>query len=119
MGECLNGDPGYVGPYQDHLTALFNYPLYFTIKDVFQGASMYNIRTSYAQNDEHFKDVDALGIFVDNHDNPRFLSFKPDIRMFKGALTFALTAKGIPFYYYGSEQAFSGGSDPNNRESLW
>lgn len=39
--------------------------------------------------------------------------------MFKGALTFALTAKGIPFYYYGSEQAFNGGGDPNNRESLW
>ena len=39
--------------------------------------------------------------------------------MFKGALTFALTAQGIPFYYYGSEQAFNGAGDPKNRESLW
>jgi alpha-amylase len=39
--------------------------------------------------------------------------------MFKNALVFGLTAKGIPFYYYGSEQGYSGGNDPQNRESLW
>jgi len=39
--------------------------------------------------------------------------------MFGNALIFALTAQGIPFYYYGSEQAFSGGNDPGNRESIW
>lgn len=37
----------------------------------------------------------------------------------KSALTFALTYRGIPFYYYGSEQAYAGGNDPQNRESLW
>ena len=26
---------------------------------------------------------------------------------------------GIPIIYYGTEQGFSGGNDPNNRESLW
>jgi alpha-amylase len=39
--------------------------------------------------------------------------------MSKNALVFALTATGIPFYYYGSEQAYAGGNDPQNRESLW
>lgn len=39
--------------------------------------------------------------------------------MFDNALIFALTAQGIPFYYYGSEQYYSGGNDPQNRESLW
>jgi len=39
--------------------------------------------------------------------------------MFGAALMFALTAQGIPFYYYGSEQAYAGGNDPGNRESLW
>lgn len=38
---------------------------------------------------------------------------------FKNAITFALTARGIPFFYYGSEQFFDGGADPENRESLW
>lgn len=26
---------------------------------------------------------------------------------------------GIPIIYYGSEQGFAGGADPNNREALW
>ena len=31
----------------------------------------------------------------------------------------ALTAMGIPIIYYGTEQYFAGGNDPNNREILW
>lgn len=119
MGECFNGDPAYVGPYQDHLTALFNYPMYYTIKDVWGGQSMYNIKNRLNEEKSHFRDMDALGIFVDNHDNARFLNSNHDVTMFKGALTFALTAQGIPFYYYGSEQQYGGGNDPGNRESLW
>lgn len=34
MGECFNGDPAYVGPYQNHVEGLFNYPMYYTIRDV-------------------------------------------------------------------------------------
>jgi|TARA_B110000305_G_C19036471_1_gene446139 alpha-amylase len=80
---------------------------------------MYGIKNRYQEEASHFKDLDALGIFVDNHDNARFLNSNHDVTMFKGALTFAMTAKGIPFYYYGSEQAYGGGNDPQNRESLW
>lgn len=93
--------------------------MYFTIKDVFGGQSMYGIKNRLQEEASHFKDLDALGIFVDNHDNARFLNSNHDVTMFKGALTFALTAQGIPFYYYGSEQAYGGGNDPQNRESLW
>ena len=39
--------------------------------------------------------------------------------MFKNALAFSLTAGGIPFVYYGSEQGFQGGLPPDNREPLW
>jgi len=75
MGECFNGDPAYVGPYQGALTGLFNYPMYYTIKDVFgSGKSMYQIRDRYNEESGHFQDIDALGVFVDNHDNERFLN---------------------------------------------
>ena len=48
MGENFNGDPAYVGPYQGYLTALFNYPMFYTISDVFGGhKSMYGIRNRY------------------------------------------------------------------------
>merc|ERR1711990_173802 len=101
-GECFNGDPAYVGPYQDHVTGLFNYPMYYTIKDVFGGKkSMQQISGRWEQEQDHFKDLDALGIFVDNHDNARFLNQYNDPNMFGAALMFALTAQGIPFYYYG------------------
>ena len=64
--------------------------------------------------------MDILGSFMDNHDNARFLSQYPgSLSAFKNAITFALTARGIPFFYYGDEQGFSGGNDPANRESLW
>lgn len=120
MGECFNGDPAYVGPYQGALTGLFNYPMYYTIKDVFGGKqSMYGIKNRFEQEGPHFQDLNSLGIFVDNHDNARFLSQYNDRNMFKNALVFALTATGIPFYYYGSEQYYAGTNDPQNRESLW
>lgn len=34
-------------------------------------------------------------------------------------MTFALFTQGIPIVYYGSEQGYAGGADPNNRETLW
>ena len=79
MGEVFNGDPAYVGPYQDCVSGLFNYPMYYSIRDVFQsGRSMSNLRQRWFEEEQKFKDIDALGIFVDNHDNARFLSANPD-----------------------------------------
>ena len=77
---------------------------------------MYQIRDRFNEEATKFKDIDALGIFVDNHDNARFLNGNSNHQRFKAALAFALTARGIPFYYYGSEQAYGGGNDPKNRE---
>lgn len=120
MGENFNGDPAYVGPYQGPVTAVFNYPMYYSIKDVFGSKqSMYGLKNRYQEEEQHFSDIDALGLFVDNHDNARFLHQFQEQTMFMNALIFSLTARGIPFYYYGSEQAYAGGNDPNNRESLW
>ena len=121
MGENFNGDPAYVGPYQGALTALFNYPMYYTIGDVFGSSkSMYGIRNRYDEEAQHFSDIDALGVFVDNHDNARFLNrYGNNTNGLKQAEIFALTTRGIPFTYYGTEQYYAGGNDPNNRESLW
>lgn len=120
MGECFNGDPAYVGPYQGALTGLFNYPMYYSIKDAFgAGKSMKGIKERYEQEGQHFSDLDATGVFVDNHDNARFLNQYNNHQSFQSALVFAMTSTGIPFYYYGSEQFYAGGNDPQNRESLW
>ena len=67
----------------------------------------------------YYKDKDAMGVFVDNSMNSRFMAQYQDKIMLKNALAFSLTFTGIPFFYYGSEYAYLGGLIPNNRESLW
>lgn len=61
----------------------------------------------------------ALVNFLDNHDVARFLFDKPDVKALRAALTYLLTMDGIPCIYYGTEQDFSGGNDPANRENMW
>lgn len=64
-----------------------------------------------------------MGNFVDNHDNARTMSWGGDwgtkVKHYKTTQVMALTSIGIPIVYYGSEQLFAGGNDPNNREILW
>lgn len=105
------------------MTGLFNYPMYMTIKNVFgRGDSFHYISSRYAEEEHHFRDIDALGLFVDNHDNGRFLAeenFPGNIDGFQNAVLFSMTARGIPFFYYGGEFGYKGGNDPANRETLW
>ena len=120
VGEVFNGDYGYVGNYQNYIDATLNYPLHYQLLNQFGSRqSMYNFRTHYTNMDQHFKNQDVLGNFVDNHDNARYLNSFNDQRTFKSALAFAIASRGIPITYYGSEQAFNGGNDPYNREPLW
>ncbi len=60
--------------------------------------------------------------FMDNHDVPRFLFRRRDDQgkaALRAALTYLFTEDGLPCVYYGTEQEFSGGNDPSNREPLW
>jgi alpha-amylase len=73
IGEVLHGDPQYVGPYQRQMDSMLNFPLYFTIRDVFQyKQSMWGLEVRYEQNEQYFRDVSLLGNFIDNHDFKRF-----------------------------------------------
>jgi alpha-amylase len=80
---------------------------------------MYKFRDLYNNSKSAFSDIFALTNFADNHDNPRFLSFNGNINSYKNAIAFSMTWPGIPILYYGDEQGFNGGADPNNRETLW
>jgi glycosidase len=58
--------------------------------------------------------------FLDNHDVARFMYDKNgDTTFLRSALTYIYTWDGIPCNYYGTEQQFSGGVDPANREPLF
>ena len=120
MGEVFNGNVHYVASYQGPLTATFNYPLYYSINDGFKG-NMSKLNEYYTEKRGVYTDATVLGVFIGNHDNPRFL-YPPDGRTKKqldNASVFSVFWEGIPIIYYGDEQYFNGGGDPGCREALW
>jgi len=124
LGEVFNGNIDYVAGYQNHMDGIFSYPLFFTMRSVFQnkGTPMSNIEALLGPSGTiwaKFKDPGLLGNFIDNHDNARFLNAQGDVHMYMNALAVTLTTTGIPVIYYGTEQLFHGGNDPENRETLW
>ena len=80
---------------------------------------MKNIESYWFNTRNIFPEPKVLGVFVENHDNARFLNRCGDHKKFKNAVIFSMMWEGIPVFYYGGEQFFNGGGDPNNREPLW
>ncbi|KAK5999066.1 Alpha-amylase A type-1/2 [Cladobotryum mycophilum] len=120
IGEVFEGDPQYVSQYAKVMPGLLNYPMYYPMNRFYmQQGSSSDVVSMHDQITSLFPDPGALGTFVDNHDNPRWLNQHNDVSAFKNALAYVILARGIPIVYYGSEQAYSGGNDPQNREDLW
>ena len=93
MGEVFNGNPEYVAGYQGPLAATLNYPMYYKLYNAFQKKeTMRNIHDGVTQNSV-FPDVSILGNFLDNHDNPRFLSNDGDTTVLKNALAYVIFAE--------------------------
>eukprot|EP01112_Ceratiomyxa_fruticulosa_P015854 TRINITY_DN4726_c0_g2_i1.p1 TRINITY_DN4726_c0_g2~~TRINITY_DN4726_c0_g2_i1.p1 ORF type:complete len:501 (-),score=70.94 TRINITY_DN4726_c0_g2_i1:63-1463(-) len=120
VGEVFDPRIDYVASYQGIIDGVLSYPMYFTLRNVFQGQnSMYSIESTVQQYASSFSNVSLLGTFIDNHDNPRFLNGQSDWKLYENALLYTLLSQGIPIIYYGTEQGFSGGDDPYDRETLW
>ena len=119
LGECFNGDVPYVAHYESAINGMLNYPMYYTLKDVFPYQKNMNEIQGRLNEEHSFPDVTMLGNFIDNHDNPRFLSLNKDYTLLINSLVFTIFLEGIPIIYYGTEQGFSGGGDPQNRESMF
>lgn len=108
-----------------HDSAL-DFPLYFAANSVFAQATgnTRQIRDHYAALTNHYDPAaqSRLVTFLDNHDRPRFLNSanaNNDTNRLQVALAFHYASLGVPCLYYGTEQAFNGGTDPNNREDMF
>ncbi|HTB84019.1 MAG TPA: alpha-amylase family glycosyl hydrolase [Candidatus Sulfotelmatobacter sp.] len=110
------------GPFK--LESVLDYSLYFEVPSVFATADGSPRRLA-----EHYHALAAnydpaaqnqLVTFLDNHDQPRFMS-EPGAttNRLQVALTFLYTAQGIPCLYAGTEQAFNGKKDPWDREDMF
>ena len=131
FGEVYDGNEQLCGSYTGTMAggafeqdSVVDYPLYFMINNVFASATG-NTR----QIEDHYNAIatnyDAsaqmrLVTFLDNHDQPRFLSIGgATTSRLQVALTFLYTSRGIPCLYYGTEQGFNGTTDPNDREDMF
>ena len=121
IGEVFDGNPDYLAGYANGMSGLLNYAIYYPMNRFYQQQqrSSQELADMLDTVSAKFPDPAALGTFLDNHDNPRWLNAKSDTSLFKNALAYVMLARGIPIVYYGSEQGYAGGNDPANREDLW
>lgn len=96
-----------------------DYPLYYAIRDSFCGGSMKKLEEYHSNSHKLYINPEYNTIWIGNHDNNRFLNITSDEQQFKNAIIFSLLYEGIPIFYYGDEQKFTGGRDPLNRETLF
>ncbi len=108
------------------LDSVLDYPMYYRTNSVFATASggAQDIAGYYGLAASAYDPAarDRLVTFLDNHDNARFLSTSlaagNEARLW-AALVFQYTSPGVPCVYYGTEQGFDGGGDPNCREDMF
>ncbi len=139
FGEVFDGKDELVGSYthDKELDGLFDFPQYFQVyRDVLiGGAPTKNIENRWTERRANWStkpEESGLGVapadlhvnFLDNHDVGRYLwqaavAGRTDAKsVLHDALVLLLTEDGIPCIYYGTEQDFTGGNDPANREDL-
>jgi glycosidase len=133
FGEVYDGSDSLCGSYTGtqgggpfELDSVLDYPLYFKVNSVFATAS-----GNTKQIEDRYNAIAAnydpsaqmrLVTFLDNHDQARFLSSgnaNNNTDRLNVALAFLYTARGVPCLYYGTEQAFNGSTDPNDREDMF
>ena len=101
------------------LTTPFDFPTYFTLRDVLlHGAPMTKLADVLRQ-DSLYPHPERLVPFLGNHDTKRFLG-EEGATPARLQLAFALllTMRGMPQLYSGDEIAMTGGEDPDNRQDF-
>jgi glycosidase len=127
FGEIFHGDIGYVSEYQDYEWGVLDFPFFFTVRGVFAGdGDMRDLGALFDQ-DYQYNNANRLQTFIDNHDRARFLTWaNDDYQRLRSALSFMMSARGIPVIYYGTEQADDGNgnasevpiANKDNRKSM-
>jgi glycosidase len=129
IGEVFHPDPTvtsfFVGGRKEwdgidtQLTTVFDYPLYFALRDVLLNGAPAGRITNILRQDSLYPHPEYLIPFFANHDVPRFAGATGATpEKLKLAFGLSLTLRGIPELYYGDELGMSGGGDPGNRRDF-
>jgi glycosidase len=101
------------------LDTLFDFPMYFTLRDVLLRNEPVGRIADVLRHDSLYVHPDVLVTFFANHDVARFASAEGSSpAKLKLALGLTLTLRGIPALYYGDEIGMPGGGDPDNRRDF-
>lgn len=127
LGEMFDGNPRLVSFFQggrrqfdgvdSGVETLFDFPLYFTIREVFAKRSLPAAKLAEAlAADTNYVNPHGLVTFLGLHDTGRFMG-EPGATWegLELAFTFLFTTRGTPMIYYGDELGMTGGGDPYNR----
>ena len=129
LGEVFHPDPSvtsfFVGGQKrfdgidSGLSTVFDYPLYFALRDVLLKSAPVGRITDVLRHDSLYMHPDSLITFFGNHDVTRFANeVGGSPGKIKLAFGLTLTLRGIPQLYYGDEIALAGGGDPENRRDF-
>jgi len=101
------------------LSTVFDFPMYFTIRDVLLRNAPAGRIADVLRHDALYVHPERLVTFFANHDVPRFANEEGSTPA-KQKLAFGLTItlRGIPEIYYGDEIGMPGSGDPDNRRDF-
>ena len=137
IGEVFHPDPSvtsfFMGGQKRYdgidsgVTTLFDFPLYFALRDVLLRGAPAGKIPEILRHDSLYNRPDSLITFFGNHDVTRFPSATADtgghsqdegLKTLQLAYGLTLTLRGIPQLYYGDEIGMPGGPDPDNRRDF-
>jgi glycosidase len=129
IGEVFHPDPTVTSFYQGgrkgwdgidtQLTAPFDFPLYFALRDVLLKGAPVGKLANILRQDSLYPHPEFLVPFFGNHDTTRIpgMPVGTPARL-KLAFGLILTVRGIPEIYYGDEIGMLGDRDPDNRRDF-
>ena len=101
------------------LTTVFDYPMYFVLREVLLGDAPASRVANILRQDSLYPHPEFLVPFFGNHDVPRFAGVAgATLAKLKLAYGLTLTLRGVPQLYYGDEIGMTGGGDPDNRHDF-
>jgi len=139
IGEVFHPDPSvtsfFMGGQKRYdgidsgVTTLFDFPLYFTLRDVLLDQASAGKIAEILRHDSLYNRPDSLVTFFGNHDVFRIANAAINVvghlqdeaqalKTLELAYGLTLTLRGIPQLYYGDEIGMPGGPDPDNRHDF-